>query len=237
MASDRPFAVPDGPFAVPATRTGVPAAPAACPAAPTAGPAEPPAGPAVHRPPPARPPSGLITWSRDFPGTPEQAGRARRFLAEVLVGSPLTDDAVLCLSELASNAILHSDSGRPGGTFTVRVSAGAGRVRLEVVDAGGPWPDPPSPGGSPAAPRTPAAPDHPVPGRTAPGNPAPPVHQQDRGRGLAIVAALAAAWGIAGGAAGRVAWCEFDLPVVRQRRRTFAESDIPHSRSQSRDTV
>ena len=51
----------------------------------------------------------LIGWSRRFPATPEQAGEARRFLAAILDGHP-ADDAILCLSELVTNATLHSRS-------------------------------------------------------------------------------------------------------------------------------
>jgi anti-sigma regulatory factor (Ser/Thr protein kinase) len=54
---------------------------------------------------------------------------------------------ILCLSELAANAVLHSDSGRPGETFTVRIESSPGaHLRIEVEDGGGPWlapaPDP-----------------------------------------------------------------------------------------------
>ena len=80
-----------------------------------------------------------ITWARDFPGTPEQAGKARRFLAAVLDNRPAADDAILCLSELASNACLHSRSRRPGGRFTVRATLNAKDLRVEVRDDGGPW--------------------------------------------------------------------------------------------------
>ena len=90
---------------------------------------------------------------RTFPGRPDQAGEARRFLAKVLAQCPAgcpaseaggscqaTDDAVLCLSELAANAAIHSYSARPGGHFTVRVGIGdAGRLRVEVTDEGGQW--------------------------------------------------------------------------------------------------
>ena len=78
--------------------------------------------------------------SRAFPALLPQVAEARRFLADILAGYPLIDEAVLCLSELAANACLHSESRRSGGTFTVRVWVRAGdQVRLEVVDKGGPW--------------------------------------------------------------------------------------------------
>ena len=64
---------------------------------------------------------------------------ARRFLAANLNGSAPTGDALICLSELVTNAIRHSNSRRPGGTFTVRASAGHGRLRVEIEDQGGPW--------------------------------------------------------------------------------------------------
>jgi anti-sigma regulatory factor (Ser/Thr protein kinase) len=80
------------------------------------------------------------TWIRQFPARPEQVGRARRFLALALEGCPVADDAVLCLSELAGNSVLHSRSRRPGGTFTVRAEVCDGDyVRVEVRDEGGPW--------------------------------------------------------------------------------------------------
>lgn len=87
-----------------------------------------------------------ITWSRVFPGTPEQAGKARRFLAAILDGRPAADDAALCLSELVSNAYLHSRSGEPGGQFTVRAELSTKGLRVEVRDGGGPWVWPAEPG-------------------------------------------------------------------------------------------
>ena len=74
-----------------------------------------------------------------FPGDAGQVRAARRFLAGVLDGCPAADDALLCVSELATNAVLHSRSGRPGGRFTVRATMQAGSVRVEVADEGGPW--------------------------------------------------------------------------------------------------
>jgi serine/threonine-protein kinase RsbW len=74
-----------------------------------------------------------------FPGDAGQVREARRFLAGVLDGCPAAGDALLCVSELATNAVLHSQSGQPGGRFTVRVRIRAGSVRVEVTDEGGPW--------------------------------------------------------------------------------------------------
>src|SRR5262249_23432335 len=79
------------------------------------------------------------TWSRTFQARPDRVPAGRRFLGGILDGFPLASDALLCLSELVGNAVLHSNSRRPGGTFTVRASAGHGRLRVEVEDQGGPW--------------------------------------------------------------------------------------------------
>ena len=75
--------------------------------------------------------------ARMFAGDAGQVRAARRFLAGVLDGYPAADDALLCVSELATNAVLHSRSGRPGGCFTVRAARRAGSVRVEVTDEGG----------------------------------------------------------------------------------------------------
>ena len=80
------------------------------------------------------------TWSRTFPGRPDQIRHARQCLAPILDSCPVADDAILCLSELATNSVIHSDSRKPGGTFTVRAEIRDGEyVRLEVRDGGGPW--------------------------------------------------------------------------------------------------
>jgi serine/threonine-protein kinase RsbW len=80
-----------------------------------------------------------LTWSRAFPATPAQVREARLFLAAVLDGRPATDDAVLCLSELAANATIHSQSRHPGGRFTVHAELHGDDLRVEVRDQGGPW--------------------------------------------------------------------------------------------------
>jgi anti-sigma regulatory factor (Ser/Thr protein kinase) len=93
---------------------------------------------------------------------------ARAFVGEVLgPGHPCRDDAALLVSEIFGNSVRHSGSGAPGETVTVAVIAGDGVVRVEVTDRAGP--------GTPEL--RPA-------GRDAEG-----------GRGLQLVAGLAALWG------------------------------------------
>jgi hypothetical protein len=124
-------------------------------------------------------PTAAPCHSRSYPGRAEQAGAVRWFVADVLEGSPVRGDAVLCVSELATNAIVHSKSGLSGGQFEVRVfNCPVGHARIEVTDQGGPWiPDPSG--------------------------------RQNHGRGLLIVSHLAAAWGITGDDHdGRTAWFE-----------------------------
>jgi anti-sigma regulatory factor (Ser/Thr protein kinase) len=86
------------------------------------------------------------TFTRSFPATADQVRGARRFLAQALGDCPLAGDALVCLSELAANSVLHSKSRRPGGCFTVRARLGPGGLRVEVEDEGGPWRRRPGPG-------------------------------------------------------------------------------------------
>ena len=126
------------------------------------------------------PAAPMLTWSRDFPATPDQASRARQFLNVLLAGHPAAEDALLCLSELVTNAMLHSRSGEPGGIFTVRALLHGSRLRVEVHDQGGPWLQPELAGS-----------------------------EQLNGRGLLIVDQLTAAWGRAGNPrTGWVMWFE-----------------------------
>jgi serine/threonine-protein kinase RsbW len=76
------------------------------------------------------------SWARAFPGTPRQAGAARRFVASLLDGSPFCDDAVVVVSELFTNALLHTDSGKPGGLVVVQVTRWLLGVRVAVTDQG-----------------------------------------------------------------------------------------------------
>jgi anti-sigma regulatory factor (Ser/Thr protein kinase) len=80
----------------------------------------------------------MPSWARVFPGTPQQVGATRRFVAALLDGSPFREDAVLVVSELVTNALLHSRSGHPGGLVTVQVTRWLLGVRIAVTDQGSP---------------------------------------------------------------------------------------------------
>ena len=101
-------------------------------------------------------------------GRPERARAARAFVSEVLgPGHPCGDVAVLLVSEIFSNSVRHSGSGAAGETVTVAVRAGGGVVRVDVTDRAGP--------GTPEL--------------------RPASRDAEGGRGLQLVAGLAARWG------------------------------------------
>jgi anti-sigma regulatory factor (Ser/Thr protein kinase) len=74
------------------------------------------------------------------PGEPEQVSRVRGFVIKTLQNAELlsidSDAATLLSSELVTNAILHTDSGRPGGAVTVVVLRLPDGILIEVVDDG-----------------------------------------------------------------------------------------------------
>jgi anti-sigma regulatory factor (Ser/Thr protein kinase) len=62
------------------------------------------------------------------------------YLAELLDGCPVADEVILCASELAANAAIHSNSGQSEGQFAVRAEVCPARyVLVEVGDQGGSW--------------------------------------------------------------------------------------------------
>jgi len=79
----------------------------------------------------------ITEYQQTYPGRADRVRHVRRHLAEHLGGFPAADDALLVLSEFATNAILHSRS--RGGHFTVHVALSRDSVRLECQDAGGVW--------------------------------------------------------------------------------------------------
>jgi serine/threonine-protein kinase RsbW len=91
---------------------------------------------------PAPAPGALVHHSfvRVYPGTAAQLAVLRADLRPLLIGCPVADEVLICCSELAANAVLHSESGQPGGRFIVRADLRPGcYVRIEVRDLGGPW--------------------------------------------------------------------------------------------------
>jgi anti-sigma regulatory factor (Ser/Thr protein kinase) len=133
--------------------------------------------------PPGRPAAGTgATWRQVFPGEQGQLGAVRRWVASLLPDCPARDDVVSVATELASNAIKHTASGR-GGRFAVEVArdAGPGVVRLAVAD-----------GGAPDGPRRIDDPSG------------------EHGRGLLLVSRLSVRRGVAGDHRGRVVWA--DIP-------------------------
>ncbi|GAA1590808.1 hypothetical protein GCM10009678_86340 [Actinomadura kijaniata] len=75
-----------------------------------------------------------------FPGEVETVGRARELLRTAL-GAHLTGHelyaVLLAATELSTNAIRHSNSGRPGGWYALAVEADVDTVRVAVADEGG----------------------------------------------------------------------------------------------------
>ncbi|WP_329430770.1 ATP-binding protein [Streptosporangium sp. NBC_01495] len=122
-------------------------------------------------------------WRKVFPGRVESVPEARAWARDLLAGRvevSVLDDVLLLLSELATNAVAHSDSGRAAdGRMTVYVARLPGAVHVEVTDDG-------SEASAPAV-RVPEADD-------------------DGGRGLWLVAMVAAGWGSHRDDAGGSVW-------------------------------
>ncbi len=116
---------------------------------------------------------------RVFLGTCSQVHNVREFVAEIIDGCPVADDVILLASEIATNAVVHTASGKDG-TFTVVVQPGDGMVRVEIHD-----------GGSDTMPDIRSAEE-----------------LAGSGLGLGLVETLATRWGYLGDRDGRVVWFE-----------------------------
>lgn len=80
------------------------------------------------------------TSTRTYPGTRDQMRAIRADLRALLAACPHADDIILCASELAANAAIHSNSAWPGGTVTIHAEIRHGQhVHIEVSDHGGQW--------------------------------------------------------------------------------------------------
>ncbi|AUH42040.1 ATP-binding protein [Streptomyces sp. CMB-StM0423] len=75
----------------------------------------------------------MTAYARGFIRSAGSIGKARDFVAGIVGTADRADDIRLCVSELATNALLH---GTPRGRqFRVHVAVGEGVVRIEVHDA------------------------------------------------------------------------------------------------------
>ncbi|WP_051864754.1 ATP-binding protein [Streptosporangium roseum] len=123
----------------------------------------------------------------EFSAVPGSVATARQWARELLTGTAsdaTVDDLVLLLSEVVTNAVVHSDSGRaPGGSVMVCLGFGGGLVHVEVIDDGS----------ATSVPFVRAA-------------------DSDGGRGLLLVDLIATGWGACRDATGNVVW--FHLPAA-----------------------
>lgn len=76
-------------------------------------------------------------WGLTCPGLPEEISRARRWTRDILRDSPMADDAELIVSELSTNAVLHTASGLEAGSFHLALAVSAQVIALSVTDDGG----------------------------------------------------------------------------------------------------
>ncbi|MFE1781725.1 ATP-binding protein [Streptomyces sp. NPDC059506] len=79
----------------------------------------------------------MTPYQHTFPGTPEEIARARRWTRDVLRGLPCAEDAALIVTELGTNALVHTASGNQAGTFHVSLTLVNQAVMIAVTDSGG----------------------------------------------------------------------------------------------------
>ena len=75
-----------------------------------------------------------VRESMTFAGRPDQVREARAFVGRLLGPShPCRDVAVLLVSEMVTNSLLHGGSAGPGEAVTVTVVAGDACVQIEIT--------------------------------------------------------------------------------------------------------
>jgi anti-sigma regulatory factor (Ser/Thr protein kinase) len=147
---------------------------------------------------------------QSFPGTPgsiaDMRTWARTWLAKLGVPGAAAEDAVLVLSELCTNAVLHTRSSRIHGSYLVVLRRGVSMLRMEVTDAGGV--------------SEPRARRHGPRGNGRLGNACPPIAPdtaladfvvRERGHGLALVEAFTTRWWTRGNPSSRTVGAELPL--------------------------
>ncbi|MYS25535.1 ATP-binding protein [Streptomyces sp. SID7804] len=143
-------------------------------------------------------------FRRERRSVPGARAFARRVLEEWGVCGR-THDVLLCVSELATNALLHGVP--PGRGFLLRLLPYTDCVRVEVHDSGR---------GVPAV-----------------SPPSPEDDCGESGRGLLLVAGLADAWGVGERVPGKVVWCEFATTTAVSARSTRSSPVPPGSSPRS----
>jgi serine/threonine-protein kinase RsbW len=133
--------------------------------------------------PPLPPAPGIGRWRQEFPGRGQELSQVRRWLERLLPECPVRDDVLTVAVELCSNALQHTASGTPGGSFTVEVTLQLSTVHVAVAD-----------GGSKGEPRMIDDLD------------------EERGRGLLLVHGLSARTAWTGDEKGRVVCAEIAWP-------------------------
>ncbi|WP_424531790.1 ATP-binding protein [Sphaerisporangium viridialbum] len=120
---------------------------------------------------------GSLLGVTDLVGSPESVSQARDYVRQKLgEDHPALDDVTLLVSEVVTNAVVHSDS-RDGGRVTLAIADCYDLIHVDVVDAG-----------SATAPR--------VRGDMF----------AEGGRGLMLVETLSHRWNVYDDAAGRTVW-------------------------------
>jgi anti-sigma regulatory factor (Ser/Thr protein kinase) len=71
------------------------------------------------------------------PGVPQSVGSVRRSVRDLLgPDHPALDGVLVCLSEVVTNAIRHTASGRDG-QIRIEAALGASEIRIGTLDQGG----------------------------------------------------------------------------------------------------
>jgi anti-sigma regulatory factor (Ser/Thr protein kinase) len=125
-----------------------------------------------------------LWWARDFPGGEDQVSEARRWIEDLLPECDALDETLLLASEVCTNAVVHTLSGK-GGLFSVDVEWSPSLVRVMIGDQG-----------SLKAPAVSSKKDD-------------ASWMDECGRGLWLVSEMADSWGTAAHLGGRSVW--FDL--------------------------
>ena len=146
------------------------------------------------------PPAPGARWRRVFPGDQPQLAALRRWLSSLLPDCDARRDVVCVATELGTNAVLHTATGR-GGWFAVEITWYGAVVRVAVADCGGQG--------------EPQVYDY---------------ADDEHGRGLAVVRALAVQLGFLGDHHGRLVWADIPWDQVPSQAHAAAPTGAPAQR-------